>query len=222
MNNIKDYREKELKMYIGACIFLFICITKAYRIEVNSYNNIINIVDIISTTLISSCVYMFAYITDSIFSSSAKDKLVYIFGLIRKPAYKIFTDIKNDNIVDDRFTKNDALKKYNDIYRGMPKKNYETYQNTKWYNIYSANRDVPLIYISNRDYLLCRDMYISTIVLMIIYSLGFIIDFYEFSNKYMCFLLFMAIFHLICTHIKAKRFVYNVIVYDLTNSNKND
>ena len=67
--NIKDYREKELKMYIISCIFLLICLTKSFEISIEWNENIKILANIIDTTLISSCIYIFTYIADSIFSS---------------------------------------------------------------------------------------------------------------------------------------------------------
>lgn len=173
---------------------------------------------VIDTTLASSCIYMFVYISDALFSSEIKDKLVSLLGLIKKPAYTIFTDIKKEE-ADDRFLRTEAIKQYNNIYSNMPegKKQVYLYQNAKWYKIYSRNRDVPMIYSSNRDYLLCRDMFISTISLSVLYMLSIIVKLFDFNIIYVLFLIAMLIMNLITTHIKAKRFVYNVIAYDLAH-----
>lgn len=177
---MKDYREKELKMYILACVLLLICLTKGYSLQMETGEKIVAISAVIDTTLASSCIYMFIYISDALFSSEIKDKIVSLFGLIKKPAYTVFTDIEKDD-VDDRFLKTEVIKRYKDIYTNMPedKKQVYLYQNSKWYKIYSRNRDVPMIYSSNRDYLLCRDMFISTISLSVLYILSIVVKLFE-------------------------------------------
>lgn len=97
------------------------------------------------------------------------------------------------------------------------KKQAYLYQNAKWYKIYSKNRDVAMIYSSNRDYLLCRDMFISTISLLFWYILSSVVGFFEFNIIYLLFLFVMLFVNLLTTHIKARRFVYNVISYDLAH-----
>lgn len=215
---MKDYREKELRMYILACLLFLICLTKGYSLQMATGEKIVAISAVIDTTLTSSCTYMFVYILDSIFSSETKDKLVSLFGWIKKPAYTVFSDIESGK-VDDRFSKSDAIKRYKNIYANMPddKNDVDIYQNSNWYKIYSKYRDVDMIYFSNRDYLLCRDMFISTISLLFLYVASIVIKLFKFNTIYVVFLLAMLIVNLLTTHIKAKRFVYNVIAYDLTH-----
>lgn len=220
---MKDYREKELKMYILACVLLLICLTKRYSLQMETGDKIVAISTVIDTTLSSSCIYIFVYIIDSLFSSKTKDKIVSLFGLIKKPAYAVFSNIqKND--VDDRFLKSEVKKRYKDIYDKMPedKKMVGIYQNSSWYKIYSDIREVPMICTSNRDYLLCRDMFISTISLLVLYMLSVSVKLFEFKIVYVVFLVTMLFVNLISTHIKAKRFVYNVIAYDLAQQYKKD
>ena len=215
---MKDYREKELKMYILACVLLLICLTKGYSMKMETGEKIVAISAVIDTTLASSCIYMFVYILDALFSSGIKDKLVSLFGLIKKPAYTVFSNIqKND--MDGRFLKTEAIKQYQDIYANMPedKKAAGIYQNANWYKIYSKHRDVAMIYSSNRDYLLCREMFISTISLSVLYMISIITKLFEFNAFYILFLATMLLVNLLTTHIKARRFVYNVIAYDLAH-----
>lgn len=215
---MKDYREKELKMYILACVLLLICLTKGYSIQLETGEKIVAISAVIDTTLASGCIYMFVYISDALFTSSIKDKLVSLFGLIKKPAYTVFSDIEKKT-VDDRFLRIEAITRYENVYSNMPddKKQAELYQNANWYKIYSQNRDVSMIYASNRDYLLCRDMFISTISLSVLYIISIMVKLFEFNVFYILFLIAMLCVNLLTTHIKARRFVYNVIAYDLTN-----
>lgn len=215
---MKDYREKELKMYILACVLLLICLTRGYSLQMETGEKIVAISTVIDTSLASGCIYMFVYISDALFSSEIKDKIVSLFGLIKKPAYSVFSNIEKNDL-DDRFLKDEVTKPYKDIYVNMPEdeKQADLYQNANWYKIYSKNRDVSMIYSSNRDYLLCRDMFISTISLLVIYMLSIVVKLFEFNIIYVLFLVAMLFVNLWTTHIKAKRFVYNVIAYDLTH-----
>lgn len=216
---MKDYREKELKMYILACILLLICLTKGYSMQMETGEKIVAISAIIDTTLASSCIYMFVYISDALFSSGVKDTLVSLFGKIKKPACTIFLDIeKKDG--DERFLKKDAMERYKDIYANMPENMGEKdkYQNAHWYKIYSKHREVGMIYSSHRDYLLCRDMFISTISLSVLYAISVFAKLFEFNMIYTLFLGAMLVINLVTTHVKARRFVYNVIAYDLAHA----
>ena len=51
---MKDYREKELKMYILACVLLLICLTKGYSMKMETGEKIVAISAVIDTTLASS------------------------------------------------------------------------------------------------------------------------------------------------------------------------
>lgn len=218
MNDLKTYREKELKIYILACVFILICLTKGYSLDSSGIDTVINISKALDTILASSCLYIFVFISDAIFSSDFKQKVVTIFGLIKMPGNIIFTEIKT-KCKDKRFTREQALEIYKDIYESLPvekKKCYE-YQNSRWYKIYSKHRDVAMIFISNRDYLLCRDMVFATISIACVYGVGVRMKLFKFNLTYIWFLLGMFVVNIFATHLKAKRFAYNVLAYDISH-----
>ncbi len=219
MNNIKDYRERELVMYILACILLYICLDgKLFEIEI--IDKFVLLSNLIGSTLMVGVVFVFTFIIDSLLPSKLKDKILSVFGLIKKPGYTIFERIKKKNN-DDRFSTNKALEKYSDIYENINNSNEKigNYQNEKWYEIYSKYKDVTMISVSNRDYLLCRDMFFSTIILGIIYLVAVAIKELVFDVRYTCFLIIALIITFAATHIKARRLVYNVIAHDLSQKN---
>ena len=220
---MKDYREKELKMYIIACILLLICLTKKYSLNMEVGNMVLTITPIIETTLISGVICIFVFISDSLFPSIAKDKIISLFGLIKKPGYTIFSEIEKNN-KDDRFITEDVKEKYKNIYDNMPqdKKILYKYQNKCWYEIYSKNRNEDVIYNSNRDYLLCRDIFFATIFMFFIYGCSIMLKFFSFNWIFMVFMVVMLIINYFTTMFKAKRLVYNVIAFDLTNMDKNE
>lgn len=62
------------------------------------------------------------------------------------------------NLQDNRFTLSTVLEKYNDIYVIIDNLPKGIDQTPYWYSIYERNRSNPIVFGSNRDYLLLRDM----------------------------------------------------------------
>ena len=113
----------------------------------------------------------------------------------------------------------DAKSKYTDIYetiKGKPKK-YD--QTALWYEIYNRNRDNTIVFGSNRDYLLLRDMHAQTIMLIIVYiSLLHITDIISFSKEYIIYLTLMTILLNISARVQGKRLMYNVLSVDINKT----
>lgn len=214
MKSIKDYRKKELISYIvaNAVVLLLLLNLMDFKEMILSSENISQI---INSVLVTSCVSVFSYLGDSILEGDTKDKLVDLWR--KRPGEVVFTQIQINN-KDIRFTKEQVIKKYNEIYSNMPTEEREkyVYENSKWYSIYHKFQKVEKIYNSNRDSLLCRDMHVSTYLIFIIYI------FISLFNKSVSLTWPCVIFEigmLIITNIaarqKAKRLVYNVIAYDI-------
>ena len=104
MNNLKDYRDKELKLYIIANIFLIlaICNGESYTEADKVINYIKNINEFLNLSLILGFLSIITFLFDSIYSSNAKSKLLNIFGIIKEPGEKIFTKLLNNNYKDNR------------------------------------------------------------------------------------------------------------------------
>ena len=92
---------------------------------------------------------------------------------MKLPGEYIFTEIKAKN-KDIRFTTEEALQRFSAIYSNIPTnvRKKRIYENSQWYKIYSKYRENPVIFISNRNYLLMRDMYISTFVILMLYIMA--------------------------------------------------
>ena len=217
MESIKDYRNKELIAYIIANVIFIIFLSNSISInDALKYSE--SIIKIGSSLLFSSIVSVFAYFSDSILRGDIKDKVVDLWR--RRPGEVVFSEIKLKS-KDVRFTREQAIEKYKDIYDAFPteKKEKYRYENSNWYKIYHKYRKAEKVYNSNRDYLLCRDMHIVTYVITILYTV--ISLFTDFTNLTIACIVF-EIALLILTNImareKAKRFVYNVIAYDLQQS----
>ena len=145
-------------------------------------------------------------------------KLLYLKGHL--PGEVIFTSLRNKN-KDLRFSTEQLLKKYKEIYAGMPADETEKcrYENEQWYRIYNRYRDVAMIFVSNRDYLLCRDLYISTIIILICYAISSAcLPLFSWNAKSIVYCIIMIFVTNIAARVKGQRFVINVIAYDLNTS----
>lgn len=139
------------------------------------------------------------------------------------PGETVFLDLSK-TCSDIRFTSKDFEKKYQAIIdevrdANTHNVNINLFQNKKWYNIYSEHRSEKMILISNREFLLCRDMYIITIVSLIIYCVFSLLLRHEglFLIEYLVYLISMSVITNLSSRQKAKRLVYNVIAVDLQN-----
>ena len=84
--NIKDYKDKEINMYILGIVFLYIYISNSFNIN---DDRIMYFNQLITTTLASGIIYLFTYLSDAIISSYFKDKIIYLFGIIFKRTKRI-------------------------------------------------------------------------------------------------------------------------------------
>lgn len=218
LNNIKDYRENELKQYVVANALVFLLV-HGFIDFANTENIklVQGIVSLLGTTLLASIIYIFTILFDSVIDDKIKNKLVNLF-FMKLPGEYIFTEIKNKN-KDIRFTTDMALQKYSHIYSAIPINLDERrkYENSQWYKIYNQYREVPMVFISNRNYLLMRDMYVSTMVILVLYIIScFFFKWLTYEKLFIIYLLGILIITNVATHIKAKRFVYNVIALDIS------
>ena len=222
MNNIKDYRNKELKLYMIANILIILATSEniSYNEITGNVYYIKKIVELLNISLISGFMSIITFLLDSLYSSNIKSKLLNLFDIIPEPGERIFSNIFNNNYKDHRIDINDALIEYNDIkvcMERLTKKEKNIFENTQWYKIYHKYRNQDMIFISNKDYLLCRDIYIATINIIILYLLfSKIFKIINFSNIYFISILILAVVSNISAHGKSKRKVYNVIAYDLS------
>lgn len=217
MNNIKDYRENELKTFVIANILVILCmigmITFDGIIEEDSYMQLL--ITIINSGLFSSIIYAMVMVCDCMISSSLKK--IIIFWWKPMPGETIFSDIKI-NAKDGRFTALEATMTYDEIYKNMPKdkKARYGYENSKWYGLLRQHESEPKVQVAHRDYLMCRDMATSTIIMLVVYILlSLVLKLIEFDKKAIAYLLMVYIVCMIATRIKSRRFVKTVIACDI-------
>ena len=198
MGDIKDYRDKELKLYALANILVIIYIEKIITI-----------------------LYIFVLLSDSLFSESMKNRIVYFWGHL--PGETVFSRLKNE-VRDIRFTQQQVLEQYKNIYENMPNdcKSRYRYENSEWYAIYNKYRDNKMVYNSNRDYLICRDMATSTVVILLLYFIfSVVLKLIPFKLGCVIYLIVMFFVTNIATRTKGERMVNNVIICDLQKKEEN-
>lgn len=224
MDDIKNYRDKELKLYALANIFVIIYIEKIITIEglIDSNDKLMTLlVTVINSALFLSILYIFVLLFDSIFSANMKTRIIYFWGHL--PGETVFSRMKN-KVNDIRFTRNQVLEQYKIIYENMPilRTDRYKYENSVWYGIYNKYRENKMVYNSNRDYLICRDMVSSTVVILILYTIfSVVMELIPFKMECIIYLLVMYLVTNIAARVKGKRMVNNVIICDLQNNNEN-
>lgn len=216
MNDLKDYREKELKNYVIGNVLLMLYFTGKIQEMIlwDSSHDFDVWGSIIESVLLSSIIYIYVFIMDSLISGEFKFKICY-FGSDKQPGYTIFSDMQKE-VTDDRFSQEEVLEKYKKLYDEMPETDRGKYQNIQWFNLYNQCKNESKIYTSNRDYLLCRDLNIMTIWLFVIYLIGvFVIKAVDFSGGFLFVLFIEFVLTNIAMRTKGKRLAYNVISVDI-------
>lgn len=218
MSDFKEYRNNELKYYVVANLLVLILLHfKSFleSISVDGISSFVTIVNLLSIVTTSSVIYVFSLILDSMFSGDLKFKLVYLWS--NMPGETIFTKIQNKD-TDIRFSNVDAQNKYKDIYAAMPtnKVKLKAFQNQQWYKIYHKYKAVDMVAVSAREFRLCRDLFISTFSLLVLYIVFLLVlNIVEFSPVFLLYMLIMLIFTDIATRVKGRKWVYNVIAHDI-------
>lgn len=217
--NIKEYREKELRSYVIAN-FLVILIGTGFLnsiIRIISENKDLALITSTTTFAVFSAVtYVFVFIADALVPSEIKDQIVWFRS--GRPGESIFTEIRKNN-KDKRFSTQDALAFYADIYTSIDAESNEeekkVIQNKNWYYIYKLHEQKVQIFFSQRDSLLCRDINVITVVLFT----GFLILSFLANNSFSCYTVWFFFIEFLLTNVlarnKGKRYVYNVIATDI-------
>ena len=219
MGILKNYRDNELKWFILAYLFLAIGSGNADVINGTGIETLSKIESLISTALISGAICSLAFVIDSLYSQKIKDALLYL-GITKMPGTTIFTRIKSGTLKDVRFEKTNAHIKYETIINNIPKdKSKSDYENAKWYKIYVLHKEDAAISSVHRDFLLCRDLYITTISLAVLTAIAMTVKLISFSWILLGYLLVMAIITNCAAHNKAHRFVNTVIALDIASNN---
>ena len=213
MNNIKDYRREELKIFVLANVLMLLCIEKIItwdRLIAEEVEVLKLVLALLDSTVLLAIWFSFVYLADALFPTNIKNKIVYLGSPL--PGQTVFTRLSTKT-EDERFTKKQIIEKYSDIINNFPNCKKEK---LNWYSIYNLYRDRTMVLVSNRDYLLCRDMTVSTVVIFVLYFvMVFLFGVFEFKFESLLYLLLIFILTNWATRQKGKRYVNNVIVCDL-------
>jgi len=213
---MKDYREKELKWYVLAYLFLMIGINNSELIASDSDNWFGSIEKLLTSSLLVGVICTLAFVFDCLYTAELKD-LMLCLGFNTLPGKTIFSHISKSKINDMRLDVKKAQEKYKDIISNLPsdKNERKKYENINWYNLSRIHEDDPRVKTAHRDYLLSRDLYTTTITMLVLTSAGMGFEIIPFSWIPICYLMAMLIFTNIATHFRAHRFVNSVIVVDM-------
>ena len=222
---MKDYRDKELKYLMIILILLFVVLcTSIKELNITDIELHKSLTTIFSSIVVSSILSLATFICDCLISTNLKNKMVGLF-FMHRAGETIFTRINNCSVKDDRFLNSEAKTKYKEIISNIPqnKNDRYEYENSNWYKIYKKHQDKGQVSQSQKDYLTCRDLFIETILFLVLYflSLAFYSEFVVFSFKYLIVIILIAIVTNISTHVKMNRFVNTVIALDVAENNQN-
>ena len=219
--DIKDYRNSELKSYVLGNILIILIssglLENIYTLakEALSWESIL---PILSSVVLSSVLYIYVFLADSIVPAEWKNKLIWMVK--GKPGETIFTSIRKKNR-DYRFSSEQADILYKKVYTSISNvddKKKKEIENIAWYRIYKKHEEHPQVIISHRDFLLCRDMCIMTLLIEIGYVCLQIYLKQPISWKMILILVFEFVSCWIAAYNKSKTFAYNVIALDISKS----
>lgn len=214
---MKKYRNNELNSYIIVAILAyFIANGGLNKFAGDESESIIQlIINILNILIVIVSIYTFVCILDSVYSGPMKKKLVFLAS--PEPGEIIFDYILKRK--DRRFSRDDILTCYHDIYEGMPadKEDRRYYQNQQWYRIYHKYKKVDMVASTGKDFRLCRDIYIATINVLVVYLvLCMITNMISLNVQYILFLIVMMIVSNIAARNKGLKWVYNSLAHDIT------
>lgn len=225
-NNIKDYREKELRSFHALNIIIFYLCHSEILAEASITIEIL-LTDIIQNIIIAVIIPLTITVIENTLTKKQKNKL-FIFRLAGET---IFTRIKENKVTDIRFDAKEALKVYAPIIEKLndcrSTEERRVLENKEWYRIYKNHEKTGAVENTQRAYLLCRDIYITTFLTeFFLYPIIFI--FIQIlthqifiSYLYIFYLLFCTILSSIMTYNTMNEFVNTVIAKDMANQKLN-
>lgn len=220
---MKDYRDKEMKnlMYILFFLFLIWCTPILEQVKATEeQSNYGVLASALESAVISGVLSCATFLCDCLVSSRLKDKLVGLF-FIPRAGETVFSRIRSRELKDDRFLISDAATAYEEIIQKLPvdKEICRSYENKKWYRIYQKYQEKGQVSQCQKDYLMCRDLYIEVLAFLAMYILALLVfpSTVVFSKKFVVMSILLAVAFNYCTHLKMNRFVNTVIAVDLAN-----
>ncbi len=242
MNDVKDYRKDELKYYVIGNILLFIIVVgysngvfdgifnsnKCFQV-----NEALKVFSwLLGTGFATSVGYVFVYLLDTAVPEPWKKKLCnWLTGRSKLYYGKIFLAVKKGKFKDKRFTSDQAKIRYKNKYTKLATLSNDNemkkVSNSFWYHIFYKRINEPTVFVTYRDYLLCRDLVVITALFPLLFLFCFflccwfaIIDCCKFLNTSSIKLIllwwgFELFLSRSALRAKQKRLSYNVIAVDI-------
>ncbi|GLB46205.1 hypothetical protein WR164_01840 [Philodulcilactobacillus myokoensis] len=219
-NNLKDYKQKEIQYFIIAN--LLVIFTFSTRIDsilyINNYRSLINLAPLIGGMGI---IYVYFIILDSVISTNIKNLLVFL-GNSRLPGNTIFNKLYSKKYKDFRISIEKLQLFYKDTWNEINEDGNIT-QNNKFYSFYKNVKNDDLIFYSNKNYLLMRDMNVISFLFMIFYPFIFLLIHFVFYNGWVqMFFVILWVMTLYASHSTGYKFAKNVLISNYYNKEMDD
>lgn len=178
----------------------------------SSSNNYSIIIQIIPLLLSSGVIYIFINLADNLITTNIKLFLIFI-KQSNTPGNLAFNRMFNKKFKDNRLSRKKLISFYKSDWKKIKKHSKDSmYENTVWYKVYNKVKNESLVFYSNRNYLLMRDVNIISLMLLINY---FFIKIYPntlYNYKLHIYFFVIWIVTLLATHNAGKKFANNVLI----------
>jgi hypothetical protein len=207
--NIKDY-SNYLGTFIIINLSIYLCVVLGKNIDFNNINEIYKNLAI-KDGIISTSSILIVFILNGILSSNLKGILVFWRTKNILPGCRIFTELIDK---DNRIDKSNIIEKYGQLPTDPE------LQNKLWYRMYKTNEFHPMIFDSQRNFLISRDLTGLSFLFLIIYSIAVLIIEVKFSTGliYIGFLLMQYIIISLVGRNYGNRFSCNVLAMVCINN----
>lgn len=211
--NLKDYREKELKTYAAANLLL-ILLSMGFFDDISDMGRII--LGLLNVSAVSAVIFIYMLLLNEIVPADLKARIIWPRkGL---PGSRIFTEIRKGKR-DARFTQRDVLRKYAYIYEKIDaepdEKTKRNIENSEWHKLYNRHETEPRVANAHRDFLLFRDMTVMTIWCFAIYLLLSVVIDKEPKAMMSVIFILETVAVWLAARGRGERFVCSVIACDL-------
>ncbi len=171
-------------------------------------------------------VYALGITLDALILSTVKDFILYPSingrGLL-KPGCRVFKQIADGDIHDDRFSASDAKHCYRDQIsrcKGMCDADSARFQNVAWYGLYRKYCNLASVKSANLGYLYSRDAGVLSLAVCVLGAVVDLFGLFAFGTVLVgiwgiCAALVLALLCLNSARLKAKRLVTTVIACDM-------
>lgn len=223
MNNdyIKDYKEKELRLFIASYMLISVATIALYVMKSNEIIEVFPVLlELVTLDVVVGVACTMVYIVNEIWTYTAKNKLVYK----TLPSNTIFSDLISGKILIPGID----MEKAKNQYRKLSEANGEI-QTMEWNKLLAKSRkkEYGNVIEAERQQLLTRDICVSSVSLLIINLLTILIMSVVFGNVLKSIIIFgvpelyLAVMYVLsrrAANNTAKHFVYMVIKNDVIES----